>query len=428
MSLIESNPEARKLASFVPESNILYVYHNSEHAVIQPDGSLLPTTKVIDHLLQAGANPSYVNQVFSPEGELIYIIGQEYDIADPQKTPGEIGSFIQGTIEIPMHLINPAIAGPERKAKNNHDLQHAIAVASYADRFLRQVGSPLWQRQAGMVAFMLHDIGNILGRDSHPYFSALLWRRLYPNLIMTAQQEEIIDQALLYHDGDVFYETIDSWGGVSFEQTVRRMREMLSDPSLALILADKGDMGIHRLPAKQFPQDLEDPHRVVNQYSRTSDLYFTLDLRSFVWIINFGEKLSDKELRRFPAFVIRRDDGQIVRKTPRVIRKNIEEFASDEYSEWKNLLWATYYPRMMLAVIAAFALGDGFTEEVNIVINNFQTAEGGRGIEKISFNMDKNSENYVGNTMHRIWERLPVSIKHQAPYRIFGSFLKDKSV
>src|SRR3989344_706975 len=423
-------PQLRKVVPFV-QDGVLYVLHDPQkHMKQMPDGVFIPTTKIFDYISESGADPNIIRRVFSPEGELIHVVDQEFDIRqDPfgirkSNSIENIRGFLEGTVALPMRLINQAIAGPEKKVKNDHELGHALDVTDKGVNIMAQVGTPPDEQAAGVVAFMLHDIGNILSRDFHAYFSVLLWRKFYPNLILTEKQEQLIDQAIIFHNGDVFFDILKQKKGMTFAEVINWMRAELADPALALILADKGALGIERLPNVGDPEDL---HRTVNLYARTHELNYNTDLEHFFWVINFGEGLTHDQLQRFSQFVVQRADGKIVRRTPREIKKGIEELQSTEFEEWEKVFWATYFPRNMLLVIAALAMSD-FAKDVNIVIRDISGSGPAESVKLYTFSMDRKNEKgeeneyYAPKQMHKIWSRLPQSMRERAEYKLFASF------
>lgn len=420
MNEILKASEVRRVSPFIGgRDGRYYALPKFDNAPQTEDGIYIPQTPVVDHLHDAGASDVYINQVFSPNSELVGCITQEFDL-NTHSLP-EINVFIGGTAETPMHLINPSIAGPEQDVKNNHDLRHAMRVAGFGDGLMEQVGTPMWQRKAGMVALLLHDIGNIFGREPHALFSTLVWRKFYPNMKMTPEQEYLVDQAIVHHDGDGFYDVIRSWDEPTIEGVFARMRETYEDPALALIMGDKADIGFDRLPSK----DREDVHQILNLYGETDSLSYTEDLENLYWVIDFGRDVTEGQQRSFPHFVVRRSDGNIVRKTPKLLKNGHEDLGVESvFEEWLRLFWATYYPRNMLLVMAGFALNP-MAKQVTILVRNLSDVEPGKSINFYTFSRDEQSPYYVAKRMKKIYEILPDTLKQNQDYKLFGEFARD---
>lgn len=420
---IGRSAQVEMLEPFV-QTGILYVLHDpTKHIEYGPNGEIIPTTKAIDYVSASGADPNIARRVFSEDGQLIYVIEQDFDINNNSLLGTR--NFLAGTAEIPMDLINPSIAGPEKKVKNNHDLRHALVVTDNSLGIMTTLGTPMPEQAAGVVAAMLHDIGNILGRDPHAYFSSLLWRKFYPNLHMTEEQERIVDQAMVVHDGDVFYEILNELGNITFDEAKEYMRIELADPAKTLIIADKGALGIDRLPPPNLPEKKEDIHRVINLYGQTHELNYTPDLEHFYWGVNFGEGLTLEQLQQFPEFVVQTEDGEIVRKISQILKNGVEEFGTNEFEEWEKLFWAEYYPRNMLLVLTGLAAADPIVEDVNVVMRDISGSGPSESVKLYTFSADPQSKNYAPLQMYRIWQRLPLAKRKLPEYKLFANFWEE---
>ncbi|MDP3941784.1 MAG: hypothetical protein Q8Q49_05770 [bacterium] len=422
---LETDPGLQRIRSFVKPDGTLFAFHFPHHAALGEDGALQPTTLVSEHLSHIGGDPETIAQVFSRDGRIIFVNKADFDINE--RSLEELGIFIEETVRIPMGLIDHAIRGQNGKSINKHGMSHAISVANKGALLEEQVGTPLWQRRAGTIAKRLHDIGNIGGRDPHPYYGRLIWRFFYPNLRMTEQQEDIINTSIMRHDGDGLIGWLIAQGEQTFPDALRTMREELGDPGLATVIGDKGDIGIDRLPEENTAEDLEDPHRIVNLYAETSVLQYTEDLETFYMQIDFGKSLSEQQLRMLPHFVVRREDGEIVRKVPRVLQNGVEEFGSSDFHEWEKVFLGTYYPRIALIVMGALALGDDVTKHVQIVITDKSTGSGMERVSGMRFDRDPQSHYYAPKNLYRIWQNLPPSLRNKRDYRYFAHLAETEA-
>ena len=417
------HPLVRQVEKFIRNDGVLFSFHDLEHdRILLPDGSFQPTYRFINYCRDIGVDPALRNQVFNTRGELIYRIEQQFAINSV--SPEAVAAFISASIETPMHLINPAIAGPNKKAKNNHDFRHAKRVWETGDFFMQAVGTPTAQRRAGAVALLMHDIGNLLGRDHHPQLSILLRREFFPGLIMDQAQEEMIDEAILIHDGDLLYSMLEEWGKDVTVQEAIELLSMYGDVALSLIIGDKLDIGLDRLPSKEFPLDLEDPHRIVNLYAESQKTLFYEDLQKLAMQITFGAPLSPEKLEQYSHVFERGVDGEIRRKLPDSIRRKLEHESVDEYTEAKRFFWEIYFPRMMLTVLSSFAI-DAELKEMVLVFENQMVTEGSTGVDLYHFSKDPKDRHYIASTMQRIFTTLPQHMQSDSHAQLFLRFAQN---
>ncbi len=367
-----------RTAPFVQDDGVVFAAQMPrKHFPLNENG--IPSTPLNAYLYRLGLEHVQVGKVLTPESKVIPITTEPFNLTEYR--PEEVRDYFLGNAEFIMSLINRSMAGPEkRQVKNSHDVAHAMTVSSYALSLAKGVLSPVFDRealQAGAAAYVLHDVGNLIGREDHPCFSVRLARLLYPNLIMTDKQAEIFDKTTLLHDGDDIKNLFKSWGRVNAQQAVEKLAEFGPVP-LALIVADKaGDVGISRLPTGRHlhPRDYQDPHRFINLFWETDYLGFgkddtgAEDESQLEMQFAFGREIPPEVAAQIPMFVKETRDGY-ERKTPKAVRDSKRTLTP--MSTYEHLLrgfWSEYYPRMMLAVMASFAMNP-ILQETRIIMHD----------------------------------------------------------
>jgi metal-dependent HD superfamily phosphatase/phosphodiesterase len=132
----------------------------------------------------------------------------------------------------------------------DHGMGHVGRVAQRASDVLRQLDRPPRQAELAAIAGYLHDIGNVIHREGHQAHSALMALRLLERLGMPLEEAAVVAGAIGNHD--------ESNG------------EPVSDPTAALIIADKADVLRSRV---RNPEMIRfDIHDRVNFAARDSQL------------------------------------------------------------------------------------------------------------------------------------------------------------
>jgi uncharacterized protein len=119
-------------------------------------------------------------------------------------------------------LIDAADAYLRTVGYTDHGLGHVSRVALRARDLLRELKSDERECELAAIAGLLHDIGNVVHRDGHAHYSALLCAQLLKDRGMETPEIAVVMGAVANHD--------ESNG------------EPISPPSAALNIADKSDV------------------------------------------------------------------------------------------------------------------------------------------------------------------------------------------
>ncbi len=134
------------------------------------------------------------------------------------------------------------------KGYTEHGLRHCGLVSTVARNILLQLGAPSRRADLASIAGILHDAGNLMGRDLHAAFGANMALGLLQNMGMSSEELVVVVAAIANHD---------EVGG-----------EPVSDVSAALILADKSD--VHRGRVRNPNPATFDIHDRVNHAAQRS--------------------------------------------------------------------------------------------------------------------------------------------------------------
>lgn len=151
-----------------------------------------------------------------------------------------------------------------------HNLAHVTKVAQLSSYILSELGYSEYDVNLVKIASYLHDIGNIINRNGHPHFSALLVHDLLRDKDFTLEEIFKIMSAVGNHD--------ESSG------------KPVSPLSAALIIADKSDVRrsrVRKLDTKQF-----DIHDRVNYSVDKSELIVNKDEKTILLKLNLNTKYS----------------------------------------------------------------------------------------------------------------------------------------
>ncbi len=151
-----------------------------------------------------------------------------------------------------------------------HDFTHVERVAIRAQEILDQLGHDPREGQLARIAGYLHDIGNMIHREGHPGFSAIMALDVLKRLQMPMDEMAVVISAISNHD------------------------ELLGDPvyapGAALIIADKTDVLRSRVRnPKMINYDIHDR---VNFAARSSELVVEKERRLITLRLDVDTSIS----------------------------------------------------------------------------------------------------------------------------------------
>jgi uncharacterized protein len=146
--------------------------------------------------------------------------------------------------------INAANANLRLLGFTEHGIRHVSRVSSWACEVLQQLGHGERDCELAAIAGLLHDIGNVINRQSHGQTGAILARDILLELGMEVTELLVVMGAIGNHE--------EEYG------------HAISAVAAALILADKAD--VHRSRVQEPDPDKHDIHDRVNMAATESVL------------------------------------------------------------------------------------------------------------------------------------------------------------
>ncbi|MGI8908010.1 MAG: HD domain-containing protein [Candidatus Sumerlaeaceae bacterium] len=164
----------------------------------------------------------------------------------------------------------------------DHGITHVSRVATRAYKILKELGRPEREAELAQIAGYLHDIGNVVHRTNHAQSSALMAIPMLSKLGMSMTEIAVVAGAIANHD-----ETVG---------------EPVSNPSAALILADKSDVLRSRV---RNPKMISfDIHDRVNYAAEKSEMSMDRDNRLITLKLTIDTSIS-QVIEYFEIFMSR---------------------------------------------------------------------------------------------------------------------------
>lgn len=245
---------------------------------------------------------------------------------------------------------------------NRHGLEHVKRVVEMGrEFFLLRGGSTEYEQRQITIAGWMHDIGNAFSREAHPEVSIALMNQMLPGIAVDPAQQQIVAEAIRWHDGDILRKRMASWGEIPAEKRVERLRNEFNPVMLALLMADKLDIRRGRVPSKLCGPDgadrLElDKHAEINFLGQAEDILVSEDKKHMAIVLRFNPNISDEDAKRFPGLTRSRSnhEGGRARVTKRM-RDTHRDNGIPHFDSWQSLYWQNYFERTLPAIEAAFA-------------------------------------------------------------------------
>lgn len=159
----------------------------------------------------------------------------------------------------------------EKLGYTEHGLRHSKYVGKTAGRILRELSYPERRAELAEIAGFLHDIGNVIHRDHHAQFGALIAHQILTEIGMPLEEVIEITQAIgNHHEED----------GIPAK-----------DITSALIIADKSD--VHRERVRKKNSDIKtDIHDRVNYSAKRSRVIIFPERKIIRFDIEINTKIS----------------------------------------------------------------------------------------------------------------------------------------
>jgi hypothetical protein len=242
---------------------------------------------------------------------------------------------------------------------NRHGQRHVRLVTTSSVRLIKQ-RNPLsavdsFEKEA-IIGGMCHDLGNIIGRNYHGLYGVYLLTQIFENY---SADEETLKSFLAVLEIVMLHEVeFGTWSA---------QLEDLNPATLSTIIADKTDVGFHRVSAKSnVPSAVDDAHVVINLLVSDSTLERVPDANgSFHWIVDFQPRFDADQHALF---------SRLLKVTGRVMYprewKDIYEEQNIEYLFlFQSVFLEIYLTRMFFAMRSVFTLFPS-AQEFSLIIND----------------------------------------------------------
>lgn len=396
--LESSRPEIRPIPveSSRPETKPIPEIHLSELRLPAPGETLkdqlpfpLVDPAVRNILLDNGADEEKVNQVFNENGEWI-LYGKD-DIPDLYSLPIYlVKQKLTERLSTVYDLVNYRLRADKfPHGYNGHDLNHIDPVVKQTQALLEMAGHKDDDvARMGIIAAMIHDLGNISRRDGHSYDSTAIALAVVPSLLQKPSLFESIAQAARLHDEKALKKDkgINGAGtAVRDTQTIKEIGPVLA----AIVMADKSDAGRHR--SNQWASNPEamdkDDHAFINFFGENQgfSLEETKGGLELVWRVQYRPDVTKEEYERFAPMAkdskSHEDDYAAI--VPKWVQEAYRMGRTSHFEAWAHTTFRTYDDRIKLIAKCAMALLDidYFTVEMHDPINKNNKKAGTRYIE-----------------------------------------------
>lgn len=163
-----------------------------------------------------------------------------------------------------------------------HGERHGKYVAKNARKILKELGYDTNTCELAAIAGYIHDLGNVVSRQSHPTSSAYLASQFLKELGMPVEDRALIMSAVGNHDEGAY--------------------DAVSPVSAALMIADKSD--VHRSRVRSEKEIKFDMHDRVNYAVTKSELLMNPTNKVITLKLEIDKEISDL-VEYFEIFITR---------------------------------------------------------------------------------------------------------------------------
>ncbi len=332
------------------------------------------------YLLSQDAPRSLVNRLFTNNGTWRYYPKQPqlYSL-----DPGTLNRRLRALLKPIYELINYSLDGSFEHGFNRHDQNHVDAVTLRAIHLLKQAKADEQRLRRVIISCRAHDLGNLLSRKAHSLLSSTILATILPILTKDQKQWKDIQRSIELHEEPVLDSFLRSIRASSGASSVRALRRLCPPETLALIIADKTQIGRDRISFKTTSKSALDidPHIEVNLLGTTT--LFSITRSSALWEIQFTPHLTKDEQRLYQVFKRNRSHhtGTRAHVSNNIQTRHRFPLPVPHFDSWRHLFWKIYMGRTMLLVQSTFALFQNI-QSFNIIMRD-SVAPGSRAGETV---------------------------------------------
>lgn len=354
-SMSENNPDQLLVEKFLPEYGVCSIVHEEDRGVHKS----VPAWDYLTTLANTpvGTDIDFLHTVattFSPESRFIYPV---QDIQPDAVSVAELAVGMLQRTQPLYDLVQASLREINPIGYNDHGIRHIQTVMAQTLLLLRQAGYDEQMQKKGILAAAGHDLGNLFGRDYHSVLSVEMQKRIFPNA-----SDPDVCQAIRLHDGYCYKQELEKMQGFTFAEKRKAMVRTWGPAGLALLIADKTDIGPARLdPISRTREAMHtnyymEPNFLLESGEKELDSTGT----QLQWKIIFDPVLSREQAIDFSQLAVpnaNSETGYSRYSSPRTRRTDSSAgLPIPDYKKSSQLLLATDRTRIALAVLGTFAL------------------------------------------------------------------------
>lgn len=378
---------AKRARELFPRTGEVFVNHTGED---------IETKRALTYFLEAGCPQAFIEFLLTPNSEWntdSTSLDNPYN-HDLQSIRKRMLALVTPVYE----LANGSLDHIYKEGFNRHDKRHIDKVVGYTKSLLRKKRTSNKIKNRAVIAARAHDMGNIFSRELHSFISARMLKKMLPGVASKPKEWHIIRRAIQLHTEDVaipFLQSLKLEECTTVEERYAKIVEHFGIEALALIIADKIDVGSHRVSLK--PKDKEaidnDRHLEVNLLGSTDS--FNIVDTTFHWNLKFDAGVPlDEELDHFSKSRTSNRTGpkrrMVSKKTHELHRNEFQPIP--HFDSWKSLFWNLYYKRLYLTVISIFALYENL-DTIEIKISDTSDFPEGVSGEQTTYTIERGKVN-----------------------------------
>lgn len=308
-----------------------------------------------EYLLSLGIDESSVDMLFDKEGNWKYKVDEQ--INPFSFTPRDLEAKLLDNLKPIYDLVSRSLDSVHELGFAKHDIPHITDVTDEVRRILDEVDADQKTKIIGVIAAVIHDLGNILSRKHHSKLSPLIFKLTFPGFIISREDWFRVKDAVVYHDEPVIFEEINSWSVTSSVDKVALFRKTFQKETLALLVSDKTRVNRKRLSDKNQTMKAidENEHYEVNLLGQTDAIVIKRDSAEVKF--NYHPYATGDEAKNYPGF-FKKSKHFGYRASVSKDAKELHKFGTpiDNFSTWRHKYWKIYSERTVLVVYALFAL------------------------------------------------------------------------
>ena len=308
----------------------------------------------VDYLENHHVENDDLSSMFSDRRRVWRLEGPQFDPFDGVSHK-EVLMYMQQTLApINETSVDRSLDGTSEAGFNKHGAEHANRVTAQTLRLLDYTAAGEESKIIGVLAAQGHDIGNLFDRAAHPQISARMMRRIMPDLVNNRPAWNKINRAIVLHDSDNLQAVMALWGNIPEAERVKRLAGYMGPEGLALLIADKVDIGNDRISDKPLaPSAVHDKHLLVNLLGTHNGIEPSGS--SFIWRVKYSKEFTPRQRSKLKHLISgvekRIDSGQI----------------KADFDDWDQMFVRLYSDRMITTVQAALGYFPSL-ENVEIVM------------------------------------------------------------